>query len=100
MLIHSFETKNGISRTDKGVIGIDNNGDQILRVSGSYSFITPDGQKITVVYKADENGYQPEIFFGNNDGKVLKSLSSDGDEYIDNRIGSAAIASLTGGGMG
>lgn len=29
-------------------------------MSGSYSYTAPDGQKITVTYTADENGFVPQ----------------------------------------
>ena len=34
---------------------------QILRVTGSYSFLGDDGKMYDVKYAADENGYQPMI---------------------------------------
>lgn len=29
-------------------------------MQGSYSFTTPEGQVVTITWKADENGFQPE----------------------------------------
>ncbi|KAH8379818.1 hypothetical protein KR009_007374, partial [Drosophila setifemur] len=47
----AFETSNGIQQQEAG----NGNG-----VSGSSSFITPEGIPITLTYVADENGFQPQ----------------------------------------
>lgn len=78
-------------------------------MDGSYYYETPQGQRVTVFYKADENGYVPgKVVFGDEIGKgfLASSVSSGtGFGYSKEpgpvlRIGPAAVASLTGGGIG
>lgn len=40
--------------------GTDN---EIQSVRGSYSYTGPDGVLYTVTYIADENGFQPQVYF-------------------------------------
>ncbi|XP_055644564.1 cuticle protein CP14.6-like [Toxorhynchites rutilus septentrionalis] len=39
-------------------------GTEVLVITGSYSYIGPDGVKYTVKYFADENGYHPTVNVG------------------------------------
>ncbi|KAH8364671.1 hypothetical protein KR084_009791 [Drosophila pseudotakahashii] len=48
---YAFETSNGIQSQESG----NTNG-----VSGSTSYISPEGQQISLTYIADENGFQPQ----------------------------------------
>ncbi|XP_047020435.1 endocuticle structural glycoprotein ABD-5-like [Helicoverpa zea] len=53
-----FETSDGTSRQESGEYKNDTE-QQGLVVRGSYKYTAPDGQKISVTYLADKNGYQP-----------------------------------------
>ena len=56
---YAFETSDPISVEAAGQpkqIGEDIG----IVMQGSYSFETPEGQTITITWKADENGFQPE----------------------------------------
>ncbi|XP_030078545.1 larval cuticle protein 2-like [Drosophila hydei] len=48
----SVETSNGIAAS--------NSGDEKGNIHGSFSWVSPEGEKIVVSYVADENGYQPK----------------------------------------
>ncbi|EDV39952.1 uncharacterized protein Dana_GF10274 [Drosophila ananassae] len=48
---YAFETSNGIQVQEAG----NANGN-----TGSFSYISPEGESIAVTYVADENGYQPQ----------------------------------------
>ncbi|XP_032587023.1 pupal cuticle protein [Drosophila mojavensis] len=50
---YSYRTSNGISGQEEGVGG--------QRVTGSYSYNSPEGKLIKNSYIADENGYQPSV---------------------------------------
>lgn len=47
---YAYETSNGISANENGLGG--------EQASGSYSYISPEGEKIDISYVADENGFQ------------------------------------------
>lgn len=51
---YSFDTSNGIHGDERGIAI---NG---VRAKGSYSYIGDDGKRYSVVYTADENGFQPQ----------------------------------------
>ncbi|CAH2042024.1 unnamed protein product, partial [Iphiclides podalirius] len=51
---YSFETSNGISAEETGVA---TNG---VKAQGGFSYTSDDGEKISVTYTADENGFQPQ----------------------------------------
>ncbi|XP_032510816.1 endocuticle structural glycoprotein ABD-5-like [Danaus plexippus] len=53
-----FETSDGTSRQEQGDYKNDTE-QQGLSVKGSYKYIAPDGQTISVSFVADKNGYQP-----------------------------------------
>ncbi|XP_045446486.1 endocuticle structural glycoprotein ABD-5-like [Melitaea cinxia] len=53
-----FETSDGTSRQEQGEYKNDTE-QQGLSVKGSYQYVAPDGQKISVTFVADKNGYQP-----------------------------------------
>lgn len=55
----SYETSDGIKHGESGTIknaGAENEG---IAVTGSFSYLGPDGVTYTVTYTADENGFQP-----------------------------------------
>ncbi|XP_054733476.1 pupal cuticle protein Edg-78E-like [Anastrepha obliqua] len=49
---YAYETSNRIQAEESGV--------GAAYATGSYSYISPEGQPIQVSYTADENGYQPK----------------------------------------
>lgn len=51
---YSFETSNGISAEEAGVA---TNG---VKAQGAFSYTSDEGEKISVTYTADENGFQPQ----------------------------------------
>ncbi|KAL1138372.1 hypothetical protein AAG570_008436 [Ranatra chinensis] len=58
---YSYETGNGISVNEQGVLK--NPGQKDLEAQtaqGSFSYTAPDGQVITVTWTADENGFVPQ----------------------------------------
>ncbi|CAG9770932.1 unnamed protein product [Ceutorhynchus assimilis] len=52
---YNYETGNSISAQEQG----DARGDG-TKAHGSYSYIAPDGQHISITYTADENGFVPQ----------------------------------------
>lgn len=48
---YAYETSNGIAAQENGVGG--------EQASGSYSYVSPEGENIQVSYTADANGFQP-----------------------------------------
>ncbi|XP_060526573.1 pupal cuticle protein 20-like [Cylas formicarius] len=55
-----YETENQISQSETGELKNSGTEHQSSIVRGSYSYVSPDGQHITVNYIADENGFRPE----------------------------------------
>ncbi|XP_045493002.1 endocuticle structural protein SgAbd-6-like [Colias croceus] len=53
-----FETSDGTSRQEQGEYKNDTE-QQGLLIKGSYRYVAPDGQHISVSFVADKNGYQP-----------------------------------------
>ncbi|XP_047986599.1 endocuticle structural protein SgAbd-6-like [Leguminivora glycinivorella] len=53
-----FETSDGTARQEQGEYKNDTD-QQGLAVKGSYKYVAPDGQHISVTFVADKNGYQP-----------------------------------------
>ena len=56
---YSYETGNGIAGDEKGQLKNPGSQDEAQSATGSFTYTAPDGQKITVSYIADENGFQP-----------------------------------------
>ena len=57
----SFETGNGIVAEESGFLKNAGNPETEAQVvQGSSSYISPDGQQISLTYVADENGFQPQ----------------------------------------
>lgn len=66
-----YELSDGQIKSESGALKEVGEGDertQVIVVSGSYSFIGPDGQTYWVNYTADENGYHPVIGTGPEGG--------------------------------
>ncbi|XP_066145222.1 pupal cuticle protein 20-like isoform X2 [Euwallacea fornicatus] len=55
----AFETENQIRQQEVGEQRVIGN-EQATNVRGSYSYVTPEGQQISVNYVADENGFRAE----------------------------------------
>lgn len=56
----SYETGNGISAQEQGELKNAGSEAEAQSVAGSFSYTSDDGQKITLTYTADENGFQPQ----------------------------------------
>lgn len=54
----SYETSNGITRSESGRLVNVGQEDEHIEVSGSYSYTDTDGKPVSVFYTADENGFQ------------------------------------------
>ncbi|XP_060534746.1 endocuticle structural glycoprotein SgAbd-2-like [Cylas formicarius] len=52
---YAYETGHGISAQEQG----DARGDG-TKAHGSYSYTAPGGERVSITYTADENGYQPQ----------------------------------------
>jgi hypothetical protein len=60
-LYSRFQTSDGISRNEEGILKNPGTDNEALEVKGSYSYKGPDGKDITVNFVANENGYQPVV---------------------------------------
>ena len=58
-LIYSYETSDGVSRTEEAEVKNAGTENEILVVRGTISWYAPDGQQYTITFIADENGFQP-----------------------------------------
>lgn len=56
----SYETSNGISRSEQGELKTTEDGAAIV-VQGSTTWTAPDGKKYELTFTADELGYHPSI---------------------------------------
>ncbi|KAH8302917.1 hypothetical protein KR044_011928 [Drosophila immigrans] len=58
----AYETSNGITRNEEGVLKpAEGDANGVLAVSGSTSWIAPDGKKYEINFTADEMGYHPSV---------------------------------------
>ncbi|GFG37116.1 hypothetical protein Cfor_05778 [Coptotermes formosanus] len=58
---YSFETGNGIIAEESGFLKNAGNPETEAQVAqGSSSYTSPEGQQISLIYVADENGFQPQ----------------------------------------
>ncbi|XP_037934480.1 endocuticle structural glycoprotein SgAbd-5 [Teleopsis dalmanni] len=56
----SYDTSNGISRTEEGELKTIEDGAAIV-VKGSTQWTAPNGKKYEIVFNADETGYHPSF---------------------------------------
>ncbi|XP_037038456.1 cuticle protein CP14.6-like [Bradysia coprophila] len=64
---YTYELSNGQIHSEAGALAEVGEGDekvQVIVVSGSYTFVGPDGITYWVNYTADENGYHPVVGTG------------------------------------
>lgn len=59
-IFFSFETSNGISQQEQGTLVNAGTENESIQVRGQYSYVGADGRTYTVIYIADENGFQPQ----------------------------------------
>lgn len=58
---NNYEAGNGISFAQEGIVKIVPDIEApVHEVSGSYSYVAPDGTEVKVDYIANENGFQPQ----------------------------------------
>ncbi|XP_053602278.1 larval cuticle protein LCP-22-like [Plodia interpunctella] len=59
---YNYETDNGIAAQEQGVPKAFGGNPPVAPVvaQGSFSWVSPEGQPISITYTADENGYQPQ----------------------------------------
>ncbi|XP_014359948.1 cuticle protein CP14.6 [Papilio machaon] len=57
---YRYETGNGISASESGVLKNAGREDEALEVEGQNRYQAPDGTVYTLTYIANENGYQPQ----------------------------------------
>ncbi|XP_026318452.1 endocuticle structural glycoprotein ABD-4-like [Hyposmocoma kahamanoa] len=55
----AIQTEGGVFHEQRGGLEPSSSGEPALVVEGQYQYVAPDGQTINVLYKADENGFQP-----------------------------------------
>lgn len=58
-----YETSDGQTREEMGVIMNPGMPNEELVTVGSYSFNTDDGGMLMVMYTADKNGYRPKVLY-------------------------------------
>ena len=56
----SYETGNGIKAEEEGQLKNAGSENEVQSAVGSFSYTAPDGQKISLTYTADENGFVPQ----------------------------------------
>ena len=54
-----FEAENGIKQSAQGELK-EVNGEEVVVMRGSYSYIDPNGDEVVVTWTADETGYRAE----------------------------------------
>lgn len=58
----SYETSNGISRNEEGILKPgEGDAEGVLAVTGSTSWTAPDGKKYEISFTADDTGYHPSF---------------------------------------
>ncbi|XP_044750533.1 uncharacterized protein LOC123310907 [Coccinella septempunctata] len=101
----SYTTSNGITRQESAVLVNDpnskNDEDQIIRITGYYSYIDNDNNIFLVDYVADENGYNISRKEPSYPAPPVRGYSQSNSEDVYESeqqmgISSAALASLGG----
>lgn len=59
--VFRFSQSDGTGANQVGTIKNEGSEDEYLAVSGSYTWVAPDGVTFKVTYIADKDGYKPEI---------------------------------------
>lgn len=59
IIYYSYETSDGVSRSESAVLKNQGTENEALSVRGTVSWTADDGQIYTLNYVADENGFQP-----------------------------------------
>lgn len=88
-----MESDDGISRYETRKVINPGTDQESSVVSGYYSYIDPNGERKTVGYQADENGYYAE-------GEHLPDSANARRKPPEVGIPPAAVSSLAGGGLG
>lgn len=57
---YSYETSDGVSRTEEAEVKNAGTENEILVVRGTIKWVAPDGQEYSITFIADENGFQPQ----------------------------------------
>lgn len=69
----NYQVDDGTSQTREGTLVLNDEGDDyVLIQKGSYSYISPEGIKVTVTYTADKEGFK--IIESSNDVPDRKSV--------------------------
>lgn len=58
--ILSYETNDGTKRSEKAQLVRTDNNTEVLFVTGFITWFAPSGEKLTLKFVADQNGFQPE----------------------------------------
>lgn len=82
-LTFRYETENGIYQAEEGKLKQFEK-EEAIATAGSYKYLGPNGERISVVYTADENGYRPKV--------NVRLLPPE-----EARVPPALVASLVGG---
>lgn len=100
-MLYRYKTSNGIERSETGTLE-ENNGSPFLKVKGKSQYIGSDKIIYLLEYTSDENGYKPKITKLSETQEIRSTTPPPMviREPVITRIGSSAIASLTGGGIG
>lgn len=57
----SYEQSDGQKREETAVLTNAGTDDEAMEVTGSFSFVSPDGKTYRVDYRADKDGFHPTI---------------------------------------
>ncbi|KAL3283243.1 hypothetical protein HHI36_006391 [Cryptolaemus montrouzieri] len=89
---YSFASGDGTKQSETGKYN--NKGE--LEITGEYEYLAPNKKKIIETYTADKNGIVPKIIQEIPSGGVKTEISESIPPNFDDRISSAALASLSG----